>query len=163
MKGTAVVLMLVFLSGCAAITWDPAKRFVNRTELDDASFQSMAEAKWIQAQNNLAQPFCLNSAYMVLFSEPCDRRGPDPRAANTNPDGVIIESMADAVDRPGTIPCRVGHCDALLEEGNKIVVPASKPANMGPYEMENVILERLGYDMRNAESPIDLGPISSLR
>jgi hypothetical protein len=148
MKGIAVVLILVLFSGCAAITWDPSKRFVNRTELDDASFQSMAEAKWGQAQNNLAQPFCLNAAYMVLFNEPCDQRGPEPRASEINPDGVIIETAADAADRPGTILCRVGHCDAMLEDGNKIVVPASKPDNMGPYEMENVILERLGYDMR---------------
>lgn len=147
MKVVAVVLLLAFLCGCAAVAWDPSKRFINRTSLEDATFQEMADAKWSQAQKNLSAPFCLNAAYMVLFNEPCDERPAEPRASQTNPDGVIVESVPDAADRPGTITCRVGHCYALFDGGNKIVVPASKPGNMGPYEMENVILQRLGYDV----------------
>jgi hypothetical protein len=50
-------------------------------------------------------------------------------------------------DPTGLIPCRVGLCQAYLRNLCTIVVPASKPENMGPYEMENCTLWALGYDV----------------
>ena len=50
-------------------------------------------------------------------------------------------------DPTGIIRCRAGFCTAYLRDLCAIAVPASKPENMGPYEMENCILWVLGYDV----------------
>jgi hypothetical protein len=44
----------------------------------------------------------------------------------------------------------VGSCASLyayLDNEHTIIVPDSKPQNMGPYEMETIILWELGYNV----------------
>ncbi len=79
------------------------------------------------------------------------------------PRNVVVESEADVAaavlnqlpncshcpyrDPTGIIRCRIGFCQAYLRDFCTIVVPGSRPENMGPYEMENCILWVLGYDV----------------
>ncbi len=79
------------------------------------------------------------------------------------PRNVVVESEADVAaavlnqlpkcshcpyqDPSGIIRCRISFCQAYLRDFCTIVVPGSRPENMGPYEMENCILWVLGYDV----------------
>src|SRR6185437_6603955 len=128
-------------------------RFVNRTGLHEAEFQALAEQKWVQAQASLA-------THAIDLHAATPERGPfrvpaDDRALQLEPHNVVVQSEPDVAaqeinslpncghcpykDPTGLIPCRVGFCQAYLRNLCTIVVPASKPENMGPYEMENCI------------------------
>ncbi|HKW27448.1 MAG TPA: hypothetical protein VJN48_16805 [Terriglobales bacterium] len=155
-------VLLLLLASCGGGPWGGSgARFVNRTGLAEAEFQALAEQKWKQAQTELAtRNIDLHSA--------TPERGPsmvpaDGRALQQEPHHVLVQSEGDASaqelnqlpncarcpyqDPTGLIPCRVGFCQAYLRNLCTIVVPASKPENMGPYEMENCILWALGYDV----------------
>jgi hypothetical protein len=155
-------VLLLLLASCGGGSWGGGgARFVNRTGLEEAAFQAVAEQKWKQAQTALAtQAIDLHAA--------TPERGPsmvpaDARALQQEPRSVVVQSEPDVTasqlnqlpncarcpyrDPTGLIPCRVGFCQAYLRKLCTIVVPASKPENMGPYEMENCILWALGYDV----------------
>jgi hypothetical protein len=155
-------ILLLLLASCGGGPWGGSgARFVNRTGLAEAEFQALAEQKWVQAQRALAtQTIDLHAA--------TPGRGPaivpaDDRALQLEPHNVVVQSEPDVAaqeinnlptcahcpyeDPTGLIPCRVGFCQAYLRNLCTIVVPASRPENMGPYEMENCILWALGYDV----------------
>ena len=155
-------ILLLLLAGCGGGTWSGSgARFLNRTGLAETEFQAVAEQKWKQAQRELA-------AHTIDLHAATPEQGPlmvpaDHRALQMEPHKVVVQSEADVAaqelnqlpncahcpyeDPTGLIPCRVGFCQAYLRELCTIVVPASKPENMGPYEMENCILWALGYDV----------------
>lgn len=74
---------------------------------------------------------------------------PDPRSLTVEPSGIVVKAIPDAPGHPGIIPCDsvTGYCYAYLDNEHTIIVPESKPQNMGPYEMETIILWELGYDV----------------
>lgn len=165
MRGIRVlggVLLFLFIS-CGGGSWGGSEaRFINRTGLSELEFQAIAEQRWKQAGNELAtHPIDLHAATpdQGAFLAPAD-----VRALQVTPHNVTVQSTPDvdaAVlnqlpncahcpyrDPTGIIRCRMGFCQAYLQDFCTIVVPASKPENMGPYEMENCILWALGYDVR---------------
>jgi hypothetical protein len=155
-------ILLLLLASCSGGSWVASgARFVNRTGLSEAEFQAVAEQKWKQAQTKLA-----TSTIDLHAATP--EQGPlmvpaDARSLQQEPRNVVVQSEPDVAasqlnqlphcarcpyqDPTGLIPCRVGFCQAYLRNLCTIVVPTSKPENMGPYEMENCILWRLGYDV----------------
>lgn len=155
-------ISLLLLASCGGGSWGGSStRFVNRTGLAEVDFQSMAEQNWKQAQAELA-------AHAIDLHAATPERGSslvpaDARALQLEPRAVVVQSEPDVgaaelnqlpncahcpyQDPTGLIPCRVGFCQAYLQNLCTIVVPASKPENMGPYEMENCILWALGYDV----------------
>lgn len=155
-------ILLFLLASCGGGSWGGnGVRFVNRTGLAEAEFQALAEQKWKQAQRALAtQTIDLHAAIPGSgpFLAPADAR-----ALQLEPHNVVVQSEPDVAaqeintlpncahcpyeDPTGLIPCRVGFCQAYLRNLCTIVVPASRPENMGPYEMENCILWALGYDV----------------
>ena len=155
-------ILLFLLASCGGGSWGGnGVRFVNRTGLAEAEFQALAEQKWKQAQRALAtQTIDLHAAIPGSgpFLAPADAR-----ALQLEPHNVVVQSEPDVAaqeintlpncahcpyeDPTGLIPCRVGFCQAYLRDLCTIVVPESKPENMGPYEMENCILWALGYDV----------------
>lgn len=154
--------LLLLLASCGRGSWGGSgARFVNRTGLAEAEFQALAEQKWVRAQRALAtQTIDLHAATPErgLSMVPAD-----DRALQLEPHNVVVQSEPDVAaqeinnlpncahcpyqDPTGLIPCRVGFCQAYLRDLCTIVVPESKPENMGPYEMENCILWALGYDV----------------
>jgi hypothetical protein len=155
-------ILLLLLASCGGGSWGGSgARFVNRTGLAEAEFQALAEQKWKQAQAILA-------AQTIDLHAATPERGPsivpaDARALQLEPHNVEVQSEPDVAaqqinnlpncvrcpyeDPTGLIPCRVGFCQAYLRNLCTIVVPESKPENMGQYEMENCILWALGYDV----------------
>jgi hypothetical protein len=155
-------ILLLLLASCGGGSWGGSgARFVNRTGLAEAEFQALAEQKWKQAQTELA-------SHTIDLHAATPERGPsmvpaDVRALQLEPRNVVVQIEPDVAahelnqlpncghclyeDPTGLIRCRVGFCQAYLRELCSIVVPASKPQNMGPYEMENCILWALGYDV----------------
>lgn len=154
--------LLLGLAGCGGGSWGGSDaRFVNRTAMVEADFQAMAEQKWQQAQVNLA------SRAIDLHAATTEQGSllvaPDTRALQVAPRNVVVQGEADVAaavlnqlpdcahcpyqDPTGVISCRVGYCQAYLHDLCTIAVPASRPENMGPYEMENCILWALGYDV----------------
>lgn len=164
MRGIRVLfgtLVLLFAS-CGGGSWGGREvRFLNRTGMSELEFQALAEQKWRQAGNALAtHGFDLHAA---TPSQGALLLPADVRALGITPSNVTIESTPDVTaavlnqlpncahcpyrDPTGIIRCRTGFCQAYLQDFCTIVVPASKPENMGPYEMENCILWALGYDV----------------
>jgi hypothetical protein len=155
------ILLLLFAS-CGGGSWGGSDtRFLNRTGLSEPEFQAIAEQRWKQAGNELAtRPFDLHAA---LPDQGVFLAAADVRALQVTPRNVTVQSKADVAaavlnqlpncahcpyrDPTGVIRCRIGFCQAYLQDFCTIVVPASKPENMGPYEMENCILWALGYDV----------------
>jgi hypothetical protein len=158
----AASIVLLLSGGCGGGSWNAGEaRFVNRTSLAELEFQAMAEQKWKQAQNDLAtRPIDLHAAF--------PEQGPnvvsaDTRALQLVPRNVVVVSEPDVAaavlnslpycthcpyrDPTGIIRCGEGFCQAYLRNLCTIAVPASKPQNMGPYEMENCILWGLHYDV----------------
>lgn len=155
-------ILLLLLASCGGGSWGGSgARFVNRTGLAEAEFQALAEQKWRQAQTELAR-------HTIDLHAATPESGPfmvpaDARALQLEPHNIVVQSEPDVAaqelnqspncahcpyqDPTGLIPCRVGLCQAYLRELCTIVVPASKPENMGPYEMENCLLWALGYDV----------------
>lgn len=154
--------LLLLLAACGGGSWGGSEaRFVNRTSLAENDFQALAEQKWRQAQADLAaHAIDLHAATpeQGSFVVPADRR-----ALQVTPRSVVVQGETDVAaavlnqqpncshcpyqDPTGIIPCRSGFCQAYLRDFCSIAVPASKPENMGPYEMENCILWALGYDV----------------
>src|SRR5579871_1193196 len=153
-RALAGILSLLFLS-CGGGSWgkDDA-RFVNRTNLAEAEFQTMAEQRWQEAQAAIAtHPFDLHAAVpdRGAYIVPADHH-----ALNIEPRNVVIQSQPDIAaevlnavpncahcpytDPTGIVRCGEKFCYAYLRDLCTIVVPASSPQNMGPYEMENCIL-----------------------
>jgi hypothetical protein len=155
-------ILLLLWAGCGGGSWGGSDiRFVNRTGLGEAEFQAMAEQKWKQAQAELAaHPIDLHAAKP---GEGASVVPADGRALHLEPRNVVVRSEADVAaavlnqlpncthcpyrDPTGIIRCGEGFCQAYLHDLCTIAVPASKPENMGPYEMENCILWALGYDV----------------
>lgn len=154
--------LLLLLASCGGGPWaGSGPGFVNRTGLAEAEFQTLADQKWQQAQRELAtRTIDLHAATPEQGSAIVPA---DARALQQEPRNVVVQSEPDVAasqlnqlpkcarcpyqDPTGLIPCRVGFCHAYLRNLCTIVVPASKPENMGPYEMENCILWALGYDV----------------
>ncbi|HTM40319.1 MAG TPA: hypothetical protein VL177_05385 [Terriglobales bacterium] len=155
-------ILLLLLTSCGRGSWGGSgPRFVNRTGLAEAEFQALAEQKWQQAQRALA-------THTIDLHAATPESGPfivpaDARALQLEPHNVVVQSELDVAaqeinnlpncahcpyeDPTGLIRCRVGFCQAYLLGLCTIVVPSSKPENMGPYEMENCILWALGYEV----------------
>jgi hypothetical protein len=155
-------ILLLLLASCGRGSWGGSgARFVNRTGLAEAEFQAVAEQKWQQAQRALA-------THTIDLHAATPESGPfivpaDARALQLQPHNVVVQSELDVAaqeinnlpncahcpyeDPTGLIRCRVGFCQAYLRGLCTIVVPSSKPENMGPYEMENCILWALGYEV----------------
>ncbi len=155
-------IVLLLLASCGGGSWGGSgARFVNRTGLAEADFQAMAEHKWKQAQAELA-------AHAIDLHAATPGTGAflvpgDARALQLEPRNVVVESELDVAaavlnelpncshcpyqDPTGVIRCTIGFCQAYLRDFCTIAVPASRPENMGPYEMENCILWGLGYDV----------------
>jgi hypothetical protein len=141
--------------------------------MQEADFQTLAAAKWTQAQTQTSSQWTdLWADYRVLQNEPADPNcytgaiscegfiPPDPNAASLQARGIVVASVPDVPAGPdtpnhpsnptGIIQCSggTGYCNAyvVLDPCN-ISVPSSKPGNMGPYEMQNCMLHQLGYDV----------------
>ena len=164
----------LFFAACGAATQMGANTpaFVNQTSMRDTDFQTLAAAKWSQAQTETSSQWTdLWAAYRSLQNEPADPNcytgaiscegfiPPIPGAASVAPKGIVVQAVPDVPAGPGTPnqsnPTRIiscvggtGFCNAyvVLDPCN-INVPASTPDNMGPYEMQNCILHELGYDV----------------
>ncbi len=164
MHGTRILggLLLLLLASCGGSSWEGSgARFVNRTGLAEADFQARAEQKWKEAQAELAAHAI--DLHAATPGEGASLVSADARALHVEPRNVVVESEQDVAaailnqlpncshcpyqDPTGVIPCRIGFCQAYLRDFCTIAVPASRPENMGPYEMENCILWALGYDV----------------
>jgi hypothetical protein len=136
--------LLIGLIACAAVR-ETSHPFINQTSMSSSVFQTAALADWTQAQHSLAtQPINLAAGSFGVKDVP-----PDPRALHIQPLGIVVKSVPDAPGHPGIIPCAsiTSYCYAYLDNEHTIIVPESKPTNMGPYEMETIILWQLGYDV----------------
>src|SRR5690348_2364631 len=139
------ISLLVATVGCAGVRGTPPQPFINETTMSNSTFQSMASGDWSVAQHLLAtQPINLAAGTFGVNDVP-----PDPRALTVQPSGIVVRSVPDAPGHPGIIPCDsvTGYCYAYLDNEHTIIVPDSTPQNMGPYEMETIILWQLGYDV----------------
>jgi len=129
-------------------------------------------AMWERAQQYLAtNNIVLNAAALVVFPgiSP-DTHPPDQRALATTNAGVTVATIADLTvaqlqaENPGTSlrhnsdPTGIVHCPSNSEgakycasyvSGTSIYVAASLEYsdNATGYEMQNIILARLGYDV----------------
>jgi hypothetical protein len=140
-----ILFLLIGLMACAGVR-NTSQSFINETTMNDSTFQATASADWKAAQHAVAtQPINLAAGSFGVHDVP-----PDPRALTIQPHAIVVRSIPDAPGRPGIIPCHsvTGFCYAYLDNEHTIIVPQSKPQNMGPYEMETVILWELGYDVR---------------
>jgi hypothetical protein len=162
--GIFAVLAFLLLSSCGASTSASKPAFVNQTTLQDGEFQPLAASTWQQAQTQTATQWTdLWAAYRVLQNEPaapgcytgaisCEGFiPPDTSATSVAAEDVVITAVADvpAGADTGIIACPggTGYCDAYVQfDSCSIYIPTSKPDNMGPYEMQNCILHKLGYD-----------------
>ena len=135
---------LIALVACSGIR-DASQPFINQTSMSRSAFQTTASADWTKAQHDLAtQSINLAAGSFGVKDVP-----PDLRALNVQPVGIVVKSVPDAPGHPGIIPCYsvTGYCYAYLDNEHTIIVPESQPTNMGPYEMETIILWQLGYDV----------------
>src|SRR5690348_862829 len=127
-----IALLLAFV-GCAGVR-NSSQAFINQTSMSDSVFQATASADWKAAQQALAtQAINLAAGSFGVQDVP-----PDLRALTVHPSGIVVRSVPDARGHPGIIPCGsvTGYCYAYLDNEHTIIVPESKPQNMGPYEME---------------------------
>jgi hypothetical protein len=165
----------LLLAACGAATQMGANTpaFTNQTSMQDAAFQTLAAATWSQAQTQTSTQWTdLWAAYRVLRNEPADPDcytgaiacegfiPPIPAAASAAAKEIVVTSVPDTIAGPdtpnhptnptGIIPCPggTGYCNAYVVFNScSISVPTSLPTNMGPYEMQNCILNQLGYDV----------------
>jgi hypothetical protein len=138
------LLLLIGLVACVGVR-NTSQSFINETTMSNSAFQAAASADWKTAQQAVAtEPINLAAGIFGIHEVP-----PDPRALNTQALGIVVRSVPDAPNHPGIIPCGsvTGYCYAYLDNEHTIIVPESKPQNMGPYEMETIILWELGYDV----------------
>jgi hypothetical protein len=140
---TTLALALL-LAGCGAGTKPTASPsgFINQTT--DAT-DAQLTALWQQAQQALAtQPIPMNP---VTSPNDITYAKPDPRALQLQPDGL------DVIEMPGAyFPCSespTGYCAGLTEGPEQIEVAQKYILSAGGtgYEMQNTMLERLGYNV----------------
>lgn len=138
------IFVVVAMVGCAGLR-DNSQPFTNKTSMSDSAFQTTASADWKAAQQALSTQAINLSAGSFGVHDVL----PDPRALTVQPSGIVVRSVPDAPGHPGIIQCGsiTGYCYAYLDNEHTIIVPDSKPTNMGPYEMETIILWELGYDV----------------
>jgi hypothetical protein len=175
LTATLAVAAFLLFTACGAATnmGSSTPAFVNQTNLQDSDFQTLAKATWSQAQTQTSSQYIdLWAAYRVLQNQPADPTcytgavscegfiPPIPAAASLEAQGVVIATVPDVPAGPdtpnhpsnptGIIQCNggTGYCSAyvVLDPCN-IKVPASKPENMGPYEMQNCMLHQLGQNI----------------
>ena len=127
------------------------------------------ETLWQQAQQDLAtQPIVLNPVTVEMHGGTLETVPADPRAYSVKPDCVAVIGVPDMtvaqlqaenpglatehnVDPTGVIPApgnaQTKYCVAYTTSGS-IYVAASQVLNPGAtgWEMQNVILARLGYN-----------------
>lgn len=141
---SVTLLLLIGLVACAGVR-NISQPFINETKMSNSAFQATASADWKAAQEAVAnEPINLAAGNFGVHDIP-----PDPRALNIEPLGILVKSVPDAPNHPGIIPCGsvTRYCYAFLDNEHTIIVPESAPQNMGPYEMETIILWQLGYDV----------------
>ena len=140
--------LLFVLIGCAnktSVTNDPkaCAAFVNESNQTDQQLM----AAWVRAQTDIASQsgVCLNALDVAISGAPCQNVA-DRRALNLWPCNLTVISVADGGN--GWIPCSAGKCIGYSTK-NTIWVAASGagPADI-TYEMENIILQELGYVIR---------------
>jgi len=139
-----ILLLLIGLVACAGAR-NTSQPFINETTMSNSAFQGTALADWKAAQQTVAnEPINLAAGIFGVHDIP-----PDPRALNIQPLGIVVRAVPDAPNHPGIIPCGsvTRYCYAYLDNKHTIIVPESTPQNMGPYEMETIILWQLGYDV----------------
>ncbi len=168
----AVLILVLALTGCggspksvAAAEHDPAQ---HHASFSDPRLQAM----WVQAQEKIATtPIVLNAAKVSLRIDVVNvTRPPDSRALNIWPDGVTVSTAPDLTvaqlqaENPGetlhhfTDPTGVIHppkgaiwayCASYVQGSSIVVAESLLYGDHDPteYEMENVILQRLGYDV----------------
>ena len=173
-----VVFLLVGLNvltvscGGNSIWGDSSSRFVNKTTLADTQFQPMAEAKWKEAQETIATQIQYD-LYGDIVSVPDERTAAAARAVT--PQNVVVRGTEEVPaselnDLPNCLQCpyrdpsgliycpgqykespsgAFKYCNAYMNKFCEIVVPTSRPEYMGPYEMENCILQAIGHDPHN--------------
>ena len=142
-RGLTIFVVIAIL-GCAGVR-ESSQPFINETSMSDSVFQANASADWKAAQQALStQAINLAAGSFGVHDVP-----PDPRALSVQPSGIVVRSVPDAPGHPGIIQCGsvTGYCYAYLDNEHTIIVPDSKPTNMGPYEMETIVLWELGYDV----------------
>lgn len=166
----------LLLTGCGAVSPTNSANtsaFINRTNMPEEDFQTLAESKWKEAQvQTSSQWIDLWAAYRAIANEPagaqcytgqlqCDGFIPPiPETASLGPYGIVVLAVPDVLagsntpnhptNPTGIFPCHggTGYCQAyVVFDPCNISVPASAPGNMGPYEMQNCMLQRLGYDV----------------
>lgn len=125
--------------------------FQNHTTSSDATLLAL----WKTAQDDLAQnTITLNEALVATQNAPPVTIPADPRAASITPDGQVVYGEPDApgYEGQGIIDCSLVRPDVPLCHGyttvNGWVYVPNDAINNAEYEFENVILIRLGYDIR---------------
>jgi len=117
---------------------------------------TLQAALWRRHQQNsgvASQPICRIGVAALRWPTPGLGRLHgvylDSRALTVQPSEFAVRSVPDAPGHPGIIQCGsiTGYCYAYLDNEHTIIVPDYKPTNMGPYQMETVILWELGYDV----------------
>ncbi len=168
-----IIPLLAALWACGGSTSKPMATAQHDPAQHHASFSDpRLQTMWVQAQQAIAtHPIVLNAAKVSLRIDVVNvTRPPDSRALNIWPDGVTVSTAPDLtvaqlqaenpgetlkhfIDPTGVIHAPSGswtrYC-ASYTSGNSIVVAQSllySDHDPTEYEMENVILQRLGYDM----------------
>ena len=170
-----LLLLVLILDGCGGAPAN-AKAVAVAQKPEAQAHASFADprlqALWVEAHQAIAtQPIILNAAYVAERRDVVnDTRPADRRALDVWPDGVTVSTVADLtvaelqaenvgdtlkhfVDPTGVIHAPDGasarYCHSYTQ-GNAIVVAQSMLDNAGAtgYEMQNVILARLGHDTR---------------
>jgi len=140
-KYLALASIFLFLVGCGGSPAVPA-----------SPLDAQLVALWHGAQDALAtQPITLNAAMVAEGKESPVVIAPDMRAMDVKPDGVTVTVVAEVM--PGAIlaPQNAGgvqYCHSYVV-GSAIYVAASLKYSAGAtgYEMQNIILSRLGYSV----------------
>ncbi len=120
--------------------------------MSEAEFQKLAESTWRAAQEDIATNTMYDLGGNIVSK-------PDPAAREVEPSNVVVRGIKEVpagelnalrnckhcpyLDPSGIIYCPSGsgkYCYAYMDNLCTIIVPASKPEYMGPYEMENCIL-----------------------
>ena len=142
-----MVFVAWLLSSCGG---SPAAAPQNRAaaQFSDPRLQAL----WVGAQQAIAyQPIVLNAALVAEGRQTVPETiAPDLRALGVSPQGVTVTPVPDV--SPGVIAAPAGAsanwCHSYTQ-GSAVYVAASLEYSAGAtgWEMQNVILERLGYDV----------------
>jgi hypothetical protein len=157
--GLGIALIIILVNGCGGSPSASPDLIVNRTSAAD----SVLQAAWSQAQQTIATGnACLNYECRSFLP-------PDSKALSVSPRGAVVECRADVpvseLARKTGDPRWLNHTDpsnTIWLDGSdfptpvhgwtdgsdpgKVVVACSGVAIDTPYEFENIILKRLGYN-----------------